>query len=136
MGVMCHHAIVVTCGYGNHAQQAHDKAVEIFGQTGVSNLSAELVNGNQSFCVWPDGSKEGWSESADGDARRESFVSWLDRQRYEDGSTPLKWVEVAFGEGCEGGSGDTGAEVVRHYAEVDLGEDYTGPADLSARKSR
>jgi hypothetical protein len=56
------------------------------------------INAYSSFMVATDGSKEGWSESDAGDARRKAFIAWLDTQRFEDGSTPFRWVEVQYGD--------------------------------------
>ena len=56
-----------------------------------------MVNGSRSFLVAPDGSKEGWLESATGDAMRSEFVAYLRSLAYEDGSTPLSWVELSYG---------------------------------------
>jgi hypothetical protein len=39
--------------------------------------------------VGPDGSKEGWEPSEDGDIRRKLFCDWLE-------DTGAEWAEVAF----------------------------------------
>ena len=96
MGYIRNHAIVDTATYGDYIQQAHAKAVEIFGEN-VSALTPEVINGSRSFLVPPDGSKEGWGESDEGDKRRELFKEWLRAQAYEDHSTPLHWVELRYG---------------------------------------
>lgn len=56
------------------------------------------INNYQSFFIPPDGSKEGWCDSNEGDKRRKRFVKYLDQQREEDGSTCLKWVEIQYGD--------------------------------------
>jgi hypothetical protein len=96
VGYIKHHAIIVTSWDDQEIRRAHDAAVTIFG-TGVSTPIPARVNGGASFFVPPDGSKEGWPDSDEGDARRTAFIKWLDRQRYEDGSTSLSWVEIWFG---------------------------------------
>lgn len=102
MGYMRHHAIVVTSWKTELLQAAHAKATEL-GCT-VTNVTDEVVNGYQSFLVAPDGSKEGWGGSDLGDKQRAELVEWLDQQRYDDGSTSLKWALVQFGDedGCNG----------------------------------
>ena len=61
--------------------------------------------------VAPDGSKEGWAESDAGDRARDLIVQVLKSYSYKDGSSPLKWVEVMFGD-------DEGrAAIVRHSGE-------------------
>jgi hypothetical protein len=105
---MCHHAIVVTSWKIELLIEAHAEAVALgtrdpgspFGRRlwEVSELTPESTNGYRSFFVAPDGSKEGWDTSDAGDGARQQFIDWLDAQRYEDGSTSLSWVVVAFGE--------------------------------------
>ena len=108
MGLMQHHAIIIT-GREEHVSLAHVYASGL--DALVSPVSATGVNGIRSFALWPDGSKEGWQDSDDGDTARDSMVAFLESLRYEDGSSPLEWVEVTFG--------DLGAGVVRsdHVAE-------------------
>ena len=63
--------------------------------------------------VAPDGSKEGWSESCKGDAQRAALIEFMDTFRFEDGSSPLAWVEVQFGDD------NLVSRVVRHSDEKD-----------------
>lgn len=128
MGIVSHHAIVVTATYGRFAEMAHAKASEIFDERFLSPLSPVTTNSTRSFCIFPDGSKEGWQESADGDARRNLFVEWLGAQRYGDGSTPYVWAEIEMGE-CGSPSGNEGASVQRHYRKGIRIEHYAGPTD-------
>jgi hypothetical protein len=46
----------------------------------------------------PDGSKEGWAESTQGDETRAKFIERLQLDRYDDGSSSWDWIEVGFGE--------------------------------------
>ena len=109
MGYIRHHAIIVTGrDYGEHKSDlsvfcditdAHREATNvIFGSDCVSDLSVLHINCTRSFCIWPDGSKEGWAESDDGDGRRNAFITWLRAQYHEDGSSPVAWAEVQFGD--------------------------------------
>lgn len=88
MGYMRHHAIVVT-GPDTRAEIAHVEARKRFDRRFLTDLTDVAVNGYRSFLVAPDGSKEGWPESADGDARRAEFIAYLRGQS-------LGWVEVQF----------------------------------------
>lgn len=93
MGYMRHHAIVLTCFNKESADIVRAKAGEI--GLDPSPLHHSVVNGYWSFWCPPDGSKEGWSESDAGDARRSSFLQWLrneGRERYAD------WAEVQYGD--------------------------------------
>lgn len=95
MGWQRHDAIIVTCCDDvANIEEAHRVAVEICAN--VSPLTGSMINGYRSFLVAPDGSKEGWAESDQGDGERAKFIEWLESQRYEDGSSPYDWVEVRF----------------------------------------
>lgn len=93
---MRHHAIVVTSWNTDLMKNAHKQANGMF--PWISELSDEGVNGQVSFFIPPDGSKEGWAESDVGDAQRKAFLDWCDKQAYEDGSNALDYVEVFFGD--------------------------------------
>lgn len=88
MGHHVHHAILVTSSDCESIERAWQRAKE----TGavVSDISDAKANGFRSFAVFPDGSKEGWQASDDGDAQRKQIVQYL-RERDFD------WIEVAFG---------------------------------------
>lgn len=101
MGYMRHHAIVVTSVFGDKIKAAHEKALEIFKHfpdRRVSPILGAVINGYQSFFVAPDGSKEFWTDSDDHDEYRKEFRRWLRSQCYEDGSSPIEWVEVQYGD--------------------------------------
>lgn len=107
MGYMRHNAIVVT-SWNKELTHSAATAAEGFGMT-VSPVIPSPVNGEYSFLVAPDGSKEGWDESDRGDSAREDFRKWLSEHRYEDGSTSLSWVEIAYGP-------DDRDAVIEHHA--------------------
>ena len=97
MGYMVHHAIIVTgSDYKDAVTKAHAIAEGVFGES-VTPIVAS-INGYRSFMVAPDGSKEGWDESAAGDLRRREFVDYLKKQRHGDLSSPLDWVVVQYGD--------------------------------------
>jgi hypothetical protein len=119
MGYMVHHMIVVTTWDEALIQQAHDKACEIFQvpnhfgkHVQVTPIMQSPVNDYYTFFVPPDGSKEGWGDSDHGDSRRDQFVAWLNEQRYDDNSSPLKWAEVQYGDE------ERDNRVLRHDGEV------------------
>lgn len=100
MGYMRHHAIIVTSWQSDLLEAARAEAVRIFESEGLGMLVSPVVpaaiNGEGSFLVAPDGSKEGWADSDAGDRCRAVLTSWLRQQAYDDGSTSLQWVEVQF----------------------------------------
>jgi hypothetical protein len=97
LGYKRHHSIIVT-GYGDSIVKARNEALEIFKELQVSPLIKSIINNYLTLFVAPDGSKEDWEESEQGDIQRKLFVDWLNSQKYEDGSGPLDWVEVQYGD--------------------------------------
>jgi hypothetical protein len=99
MGHVRNHAIVIESWDRELLLKAHYMAQTLFGAF-VTEITPAGVNGTHSFgafIVPPDGSKEGWQESKDGDARRQQLKDWLRKQAFDDGSSPLDWVEMRFG---------------------------------------
>src|SRR5262245_53808179 len=103
MGYIRHHTIIVVSGYHDPSDKdrkwddgrlvkAHDKAKEIFGNR-VSEIIEPQVNGECSFFVGPDGSKEGWNASEEGNQQRAKFIEWL----RSNSALYLDWIEVEFG---------------------------------------
>ena len=86
-------------------KEAHQKAKEVFEKNFesepyekpfasrlVSDIIKGLTNGQSSFFIAPDGSKEGWATSNNGDNARKEFLDWLQKaDNYCD------YVEVIFG---------------------------------------
>ncbi|NRS20622.1 hypothetical protein HP398_29825 [Brevibacillus sp. HB1.4B] len=99
MGYMKHNAIVVTgARYEEEAfLLAHKKAVELFEEL-VSPVINSHWNGNMSFFIAPDGSKEGWGESNEGDRLRKELSDYIDSLAYGDGSNSVKFVDVSYDE--------------------------------------
>ena len=94
MGYMRRHAIVVTGDdyeESKNINAAHAKATEIF--PWVSEICPPQVNGERRFFIPPDGSKEGWVKSDEGDKRRDAFVEWLNGF-----NGCVHWVEVCYAE--------------------------------------
>ncbi|WP_051790100.1 hypothetical protein [Streptomyces sp. NRRL S-1022] len=54
------------------------------------------LNGYVSYAFLPDGSKEGWGASDEGDTYRDQFAA-LFNHRYDDGSTHDEVVALRFG---------------------------------------
>lgn len=73
MGYIKHHAIVATGWDTKRIMPSYGLALSIFGDS-VSELVQSPVNGYVSFFIAPDGSKEGWVDSDNGDKNRETFM--------------------------------------------------------------
>lgn len=116
MGVIVHHAILVTGT--DHSERrftaAHEEALRLgMGPSPVLTHNDGL-NGYKSFFVPPDGSKEFWMESDEGNRRREAFKRFLRSLAYEDGSTSVKWIEVQFA----GESDGYPTEILDHSGKI------------------
>jgi len=98
MGYMCHHGIVVTGFIEARVKAAHELAAEIFSH--VTEITPAAINGYTSFFVPPDGSKEGWPESDEGDEKRKKFIHALnnDEPYFESMCHYLDWAEVQYGD--------------------------------------
>ncbi len=96
MGYMLHHAIVITTYKNDELHKVATKAKEL-GLQVLGPSEESPVNGYFSLLICPDGSKEGWPESEEGNKLRRKFIEWLETQRHEDGSSWLEWVEIAYG---------------------------------------
>jgi hypothetical protein len=87
MGYIKHHAIVLTTwdDVGAVIRKARSLGLEVIGP------GCSKVNGYQTITICPDGSKEGWTESDQGDWARADLKEWL------KGQVNYEWVEVAYG---------------------------------------
>ena len=115
MGYIRDHAIVVVGTYDDWIDRAHAQATGMF--PWVSPISPKAINSSRAFFVPPDGSKEGWPESDAADLVRDSFILWLRAQCYEDGSSPLKWIEVIVSDD------ELELSIERSYADSQLAAD-------------
>lgn len=97
MGIVKHEAIIVTSWNESIIAEAHDKAAVMFGGL-VSPLMMSSVNSYRTFLISPGGSKIGWEDAIEHDAKVEKYCKWLDGLAYDDGSTAIKSVRVRYGE--------------------------------------
>ena len=97
MGYIKHHGIAVTSSIDELIKEAHTQAKSIFKYRTSEILNSE-TNGYKSFFIAPDGSKEGWGESNNGNDKRETFVKWVNEKAYEDGSNSISFCEFFYGE--------------------------------------
>jgi hypothetical protein len=114
MGYMRHHAIVISGWQDAHLIRARAHALTIFREEMVSEVLGPVTNGVATFLIGPDGSKEGWDTSDNGDDGRSRMKSWL-RCELGEGAY-LDWVEVQYGDD----DGDT--RIVDHSDAVPGGE--------------
>jgi len=96
MGYMRHHAIIVSTFSDTAADKAHERAIELGCEP--SPILTSRVNAIYTFLIPPDGSKESWPESDEGEERREAFLDWINLRRHEDGSTVYDWALIQYGD--------------------------------------
>lgn len=120
MGYTRHHAILVTSWDRKKIEEIRDHLRE---HAGIGDLASEIVdsriNGYATLMIAPDGSKEGWAESEEGNQDRAEFMTYLRTHDYYDGSSPLDWVLVQYGDEArdqrvvDGSHFDSPAEIER-----------------------
>lgn len=80
MGYIAHDAIIVTGWNKEDVTKARDVASECGLGHLLSGVNESLINGYYSFCIFPDGSKEGWDMSNHYEERRAQWMEWMDRE--------------------------------------------------------
>lgn len=95
MGYIKHHAIIIT-SWDDKALAKIKKKFPIVGKVIKSH-----INGYCSLFVPPDGSKEGWPDSDNGDIIRREIKNYIKSLAYEDGSNSVQYVEVSYDEESE-----------------------------------
>lgn len=86
---------------------------------------AGVVNGDASYVFLPDGSKEGWTDSDNGNEYRRQFVA-LFTFAHGDGSSPFDVTAVTFG-----GDDADRVDVAVHSPKVGGTEAYPDPATVA-----
>lgn len=102
MGYIKHHAIIVTSSFRKDIENAHQIAVSVFKEIEfvmyenpeklVTGIYEGIANSQYTFCIVPDGSKEGWNASIECDNARNKFLSWM-----HGNDTGCDYVEILFG---------------------------------------
>lgn len=111
-----HHAIIVTSNEKQQLEAVRKKAIELYdqfmeankGRTLVGQITIGLINNFYSFMITPDGSKEGYDVSEDGDLVRKKICDFIDSLKNTKGYNSVRFVEVSFG------SDDGFAEIISH----------------------
>ncbi len=67
----------------------------------ISPIVGSLIGGYYTFFIAPDGSKEGYDLSDDGDRIRAKVLELLDSFKTNDGTFPVSYVELYFGDDSE-----------------------------------
>ena len=104
MGYIAHDAVIVTVSdyvYGREMDprpklEAFRASLPEEWRPLIIGPVPSLTNGYDTYVFLPDGSKEGWDTSDQGDKYREEFLA-IFSPRYDDGSSPFDWVELTYG---------------------------------------
>ena len=97
MGIMQHHTVVATTWSEEEFERVQSWCLQQPSEF-FAFQSKPAMNHYQAIVLLPDGSKEGWTDSEEGDQRRQQFLAVLREADNDDGSNPWAWVEVTFGE--------------------------------------
>jgi len=81
MGYIKHNAIIATTYDIKLCKKYRNKALKIFNKGQVGKILETCINGYCTLFIGPDGSKEGWTESNDGDANRKLFTEYLKKEK-------------------------------------------------------
>jgi hypothetical protein len=95
---MLHHAILITAYSDDRFDELCDAVHRIYGSDCYAESASCQWNGYRHLLIPPDGSKEGWRESDQGDSYRDQVIEWLESKRFDDSGSPYAWVEVQYGD--------------------------------------
>lgn len=97
MGTSYHEAIIITATTRATAIRYYKLAKEIFKQCPLTYPTKEATNSISTFMIAPDGSKEGWNTSIQGDKERLQFLEVLKAKKGKLGYSEIEWVWVKYG---------------------------------------
>jgi hypothetical protein len=98
MGVENNNAVIATTWNREEVNRIKNFVAGLERMQSLFLFGDEEINGRTTVVMVPDGSREGWPNSDEGDKLRDLFVAELEKANYVDGSSPWNYVEVEFGE--------------------------------------
>jgi hypothetical protein len=101
-----HHTIVVTSNDRPKLESLRKKIFTLYsekmeakkGAQLVSPLVDSLINNFSTFFIVPDGSKEGYDASDDGDRIRKLVIELINNEIKADGENDIRFVELFYGD--------------------------------------
>jgi hypothetical protein len=90
MGRIKHDAIICAASQDSDLLLARDKAIAL--GLPVSGFVPSFINGYCSFLIGPDGSKEGWESSDEGESNRAQWIAWT-----REIDLAVDWAHVSYG---------------------------------------
>lgn len=109
MGYVKHHSIAITTFDKDLILSARSNAVQIFGESSVTEIILSKINMYFTIFIAPDGSKEGWEESDKGDSDRNQMIKWIESMKHEDDSNSIDYCEFSYGSDL-----DKRSEIINH----------------------
>lgn len=111
-----HHTIAITASDKVQLEALRGKVINIYkekmeakkGFQLVSPIIESLINNFCTFYIAPDGSKEGYDASDDGDIIRKSITTLIESYKQADGENPFRYVEIAYG------ADDNSSQIISH----------------------
>jgi len=99
-----HHALIITCNDRKVLESIRSKALELYkqhmeassGSNLVSGIQDSIVNHYASFFIVPDGSKEGYDASDDGDVIRKKIIEFI-TPLCKSETYHLSYGEISYG---------------------------------------
>ncbi len=111
-----HHTIAITSNDKSQLDALRNKLISIYkdkmeakkGSQIISPIIESLINSFCTFYIVPDGSKEGYDASEDGDTVRKSICELIETYKQPDGENIFRYIEVSYG------ADDATAAIIRH----------------------
>lgn len=99
MGTINHNAVIATTSSRREILRLQEFVdhLPLYGRI-LFCFGKPTMNGMSTIVMLPDGSNEGWHESAIGDSFRVKFIAELEKANDEDGCNPWHFIEVGYGE--------------------------------------
>jgi len=111
MGYIRHDAILVTHWNEDFVVESHEKAIQL--GLPCSNIVESIINGYTSFLIAPDGSKEGWPDSSEGDIARNLWIEWA-QEKLKEREYFVDWVHISYG-----GDEPEYTKIVKHNKHIE-----------------
>jgi hypothetical protein len=101
-----HHTIIITSNDKPKLEGLRKRIISLYtekmeakkGAQLVSPLVDSLINNFSTFFIAPDGSKEGYDASDDGDRIRKMVIELIEDEIEDDDSNEIRYLEVFYGD--------------------------------------
>lgn len=101
MGNIVHRPLLISSWNKPDLDKIYNKALKLFSNKCVSNLINAGINSIHHFAIFSNGSKEGWAENEEYLGQIIKMIKYIDSFDYEDGSSSIEYVFLAYGSDVE-----------------------------------